>query len=169
MRRMLHRASWTAGGAVTSSAELNHMSSCATPGATAAERVRVDEHSLVCCAFSIYQRDKSGQGEARGDGDGDVDDALARPGENLIFAAKDLRNAAELGKMCPDGHVGQVGGDAGEAHSGADVTGRPAVDQGAVAGHPEDAGVEAGQVVLVLLPSEENQANDMAPPSACVT
>ncbi len=65
MRRMLHRTSWTAGGAVTSSAELDHMSNCATPGAMAAEGVRVDEHSLVCCAFSVYQGDKSGQGEAR--------------------------------------------------------------------------------------------------------
>ncbi len=71
--------------------------------------------------------------------------------------------------MCPDGRVRQVGRDAGEPDSGAGVTGRPAVDQGAVAGHPEDAGIEAGQEALVLLPSEENQANDMAPPSACVT
>ena len=145
MRRMLHRASWTAGDTVTSSAELDHISSCATPGATAAEGVSVNEHSLVRCGFSVYQGDKSGQGEARGDGDGDVDDALARPGENLIFAAKDLPNAAELGKMCPDGRVGQVGGDAGEPDSGAGVTGRPAVDQGAVAGLPEESDVEAGQ------------------------
>jgi hypothetical protein len=145
MRRMLHRASWTAGGAVTSSAELNDMSSCTTPGTTAEEGVRVDEHSLVRCAFSVYQGDKSGQGEARGDSNGDLDDALARPGKNLIFAAKDLPNAAELGNMCPDGRVGQVGGDAGEPDSGAGVTERPAVDQGAVAGLPEESDVEAGQ------------------------
>jgi hypothetical protein len=71
--------------------------------------------------------------------------------------------------MCPDGRVGQVGGDTCEADGGAGITGRPALDQGAIAGRPGDAGVEASQVALVLLCSEENQANDMAPPSACVT
>jgi hypothetical protein len=64
----------------------------------------------------------------------------------------------KLCKKCPDGRVWQVGGDAGEADGGDGVTGRPAVDQGTVAGHPGDAGDEEGHVVLVLLHSEENQA-----------
>jgi hypothetical protein len=45
--------------------------------------------------------------EPRGDGDGDVGDTVGRPGEDLVFASENTRNAAELAKMFPDGGIWQ--------------------------------------------------------------
>jgi hypothetical protein len=73
------------------------------------------------------------------------------PLQALVKTLSLLRNTPVFG-------FGQVGGDAGEANGGDGFAGRPAKDQGAVAGRPGDAGGEAGQVVLVLVFSEENQA-----------
>ncbi len=87
-----------------------------------------------------------------------MDDAVARPGKDLVFAAEDTCDTTKLSKMGSDGGLGQVSGDACEANSGDGVAGSPAVDQGAVAGRPGDAGGEAGQVALILLLCEENQA-----------
>jgi hypothetical protein len=117
----------------------------------------VDQHSLVCAAICIDQRDKGGQREPGGDGDGDVGDAVGRPGEDLVFAAEDPRNAAKLAKMLPDGGIGQRGGDAGEADGGDGVARRPSIDEGAAASGPRDAGGEAVKVPLVLVGCEKGQ------------
>ncbi len=95
-------------------AELGNMTRCSAPGAAAAGGVRVDQHSLVCAAICIDQRDKGGQREPGGDGEGDVGDAVGRPGEHLVLAPEDTRNAAKLAEVLSDGGVGQRGGDAGE-------------------------------------------------------
>ncbi len=97
------------------------------------------------------------QREPRGDGDGDVGDAVGRPGENLVLAPEDTRNAAKLAEVLPDGGVGQRGGDAGEADGGDGVARRPAVDEGAAASGPRDAGGEAVKVPLVLVGCEKCQ------------
>ena len=60
--------------------------------------------------------------------------------------------------MGSDGGLGKVGGDAREANGGDGVAGSPAIDQGAITGRPGDAGGEAGQLTLMLLCCEENQA-----------
>ncbi len=54
-----------------------------------------------------------------------------------------------------------VCGVASEADGGDDVAGCPAIDQGAVAGGPGEAGKEVPQVVLVLLSSEEGQVQEL--------
>ncbi len=87
-----------------------------------------------------------------------MDDAGARPGKDFVFAMEDTCDMIKLSKMGSDGGLWQVNGDAGEAYDGEGVSGRPAVDQGAVAGRPGDAGGEAVQVALILLLCEENQA-----------
>ena len=117
----------------------------------------MDQHSLVCAAICINQRNKGGQCEPRGDGDGDVGDTIGRPGENFVLAPENTRNAAELAKMLSDDGVRQRGGDAGEANGGDGVAGRPAVDEGAAASGPRDAGGEAVKVPLVLVGCEEGQ------------
>ncbi len=114
----------------------------------------MDQHSLVCAAICINQRDKGGQREPGGDSDGDVGDAVGRPGKNLVLAPEDTHNAAKLAEVLPDGGVGQRGGDAGEADG---VARRPAVDEGATASGPQDAGGEAVKVPLVLVSCEECQ------------
>ncbi len=119
-----------AGGAAASPAELGDMTRCSAPGAAAAGGIRVDQHSLVCAAICINQRDEGGQCEPRGDGDEDVGNTVGRPGEDLVFASENTRNAAELAKMFPDGGVRQRGGDASEANGGDGATWRPAVDEG---------------------------------------
>jgi hypothetical protein len=84
------------GGAAAGPAELGDMTRCCSePGAAAAGGVRVDQHSLVCAAICINQRDEGGQCETRGDGDGDVGDTVGRPGEDLVFASENTRNAAD--------------------------------------------------------------------------
>ncbi len=138
-------------------AELGNMAHCSAPGAAAAGGVHVDQHSLVCAAICIDQRDKGWQREAGGDGDGDVGDAVGRPGENFVLAPEDMRNAAKLAEVLPDGSVWQRGGDAGEADGGDGVARRPAVDEGAAASGPWDAGGEAVKVPLNLVGSEECQ------------
>jgi hypothetical protein len=55
--------------------------------------------------------------------------------------------------MCPDGRVGQVDGDAGEADGGDGLAGHPVVDQDAAAGRPGEA--------LELLRKKENQAQQL--------
>ncbi len=62
-----------------------------------------------------------------------MDNAIARPGENFVFAVKDTRDTPELSEMGSDSSFRQVCGDALEANGGDGATGRPAVDQGAVA------------------------------------
>ncbi|MFO0006643.1 MAG: hypothetical protein ACK559_36550, partial [bacterium] len=81
-----------AGGAAASPAELGNVTRCSAPGAAAAGGVRVDQHSLVCAAICIDQRDKGGQRDPGGDGEGDVGDAVGRPGEDLVLAPEDTRN-----------------------------------------------------------------------------
>ena len=105
-----------AGGAAASPAELGNVTRCSAPGAAAAGGVRVDQHSLVCAAICINQRNKGGQCEPRGDGDGDVGDTIGRPGENFVLAPENTRNAAELAKMLSDDGVRQRGGGAGETN-----------------------------------------------------
>ncbi|MFO0006749.1 MAG: hypothetical protein ACK559_37090, partial [bacterium] len=78
----------------------------------------MDQHSLVCAAICINERNKGGQCEPRGDGDGDVGDTVGRPGENFVLAPEDTCNAAKLAEMLSDGGVRQRGGDAGEADGG---------------------------------------------------
>ncbi len=56
----------------------------------------MDQHSLVCAAICINQRNKGGQCEPRGDGDGDVGDTVGRPGEDFVLDPENTRNAAEL-------------------------------------------------------------------------
>jgi hypothetical protein len=121
----------------------------------------VDQHSLVCAAICINQRNKGGQCEPRGDGNGDVGDTIGSPGENFVLAPENTRNAAELAKMLSDDGVRQRGGDAGEANGGDGVAGRPAVDEGAAASGPRDAGGEAVKISLVLIGCEENQAEEL--------
>ena len=87
-----------------------------------------------------------------------MDDAVARPGKDLVFAAKNTCDTTKLSKMGSDGGLGQVSGDARETNGGDGVAGSLAIDQGAVTGRPGDAGGEAGQVALMLLCCEENQA-----------
>ena len=150
-----------AGGAAASPAELGNVTRCSTPGAAAAGGVRVDQHSLVCTAICIDQRDKGGQREPGGDGDGDVGDAVGRPGEDLVLAAEDPRNAAKLAEVLPDGGVGQRGGDNSEADGGDGVARRPALDEGAAASEPRDAGGEAFKIPLVLIGCEESQSEKL--------
>jgi hypothetical protein len=99
-------------------AELGDMARCSAPGAAAVGGVRVDEHSLVCAAICIDQRDKGGQREPGGDDDGDVGNTVGRPGEYLVLASEGTRNAAELAEVFSDGGVWQRGGDGGEADGG---------------------------------------------------
>jgi hypothetical protein len=65
----------------------------------------VDQHSLVCAAICIDQRDKGGQRETGGNGDGDVGNAVGRPGENLVLAPENTGNAAKLAEVLPDGYL----------------------------------------------------------------
>ncbi len=146
-----------AGGAAASPAELGNMARCSAPGAAAGGGVRVDQHSLVCAAICINQRNEGGQCEPRGDGDGDVGDTIGRPGEDFVLAPENTRNVAELAKMLSDGGVRQRGGGGGEANGGDGVARRPAVDEGAAASGPRDAGGEAVKIPLVLVGSEECQ------------
>ena len=106
--------------------------------------MRVDQHSLVCAVICIGLRDEGGQCEPRGDGDGDVGDTIGRPGEDLVFASENACNAAELAKVL-------------KADVGDGVARRPAVDEGAAASGPRDAGGEAVEVPPVLVSCEENQ------------
>ncbi len=55
----------------------------------------------------------------------------------------------------------QRGGDAGEADSGDGVARRPAVDKGAAASGPRDAGGEAVKIPLVLTGCEESQSEKL--------
>jgi hypothetical protein len=121
----------------------------------------VDQHSLVCAAICIDQRDKGGQREPRGDGDGDVGDTVGSPCEDFVFASENTCNAAELAKMLSDGGVRQRGRDAGEADGGEGVARRPAVDEGAAASGPRDAGGEAVKIPLVLIGCEESQSEKL--------
>ncbi len=67
-------------------------------------------------------------------------------------------NTTKLSKMGSDDGLREVNGDACEANGGDGVAGRPDEDQAAIAGRPGDTGGEAGQVALILLLCEENQA-----------
>ncbi len=96
--------------------------------------------SILLSVVPSSSTNEGGQGEARGDGDGDLDDAVARPGKDFVFAAEDTCDTTKLSKMGSDGGLQQVDGDACEANGGDGVAGSPAVDQGAVAGRPGDAG-----------------------------
>jgi hypothetical protein len=158
MRMTLQRA---ASAPAASPAELGNVTRCSAPGAAAAGGVRVDQHSLVCAAICINQRNKGGQCEPRGDGDGDVGDTVGRPGENFVLASENTRNAAELAKMLSDDGVRQRGGDAGETNGGDGVAGRPAVDEGAAASGPRDAGGEAVKIPLVLICCEESKSKEL--------
>ena len=150
-----------AGGAAAGPAELGNMACCSAPGTAAAGGVRVDQHSLFCAAICIDQRDKGGQREPRGDGDGDVGDTVGSPCEDFVFASENTCNAAELAKMLSDGGVWQRGGDAGEADGGDGVARRPAVDEGATASGPRDAGGEAVKIPLVLICCEESKSKEL--------
>jgi hypothetical protein len=99
------------------------MASCSTPGATAAESISVDQHPLVRCAVIASSTKETKAGRAtRGDDDGDVDDAVARPGEDFVFATTDTCDTSKLREVGSDSGR-QVGGDAGEADSGDGVAG----------------------------------------------
>ncbi len=121
----------------------------------------MDQHSLVCAAICINQRNKGRQCEPRGDSDGDVGDTVGRLGENFVLASENTRNAAELAKMLSDDGVRQRGGDAGETNGGDGVAGRPAVDEGAAARRPRDAGGEAVKIPIVLICCEESKSKEL--------
>jgi hypothetical protein len=63
--------------------------------------------------------------------------------------------------MLSDGGVRQRGGDAGEADGGDGVARRPAVDEGAAASGPRDAGGEAVEIPLMLVGCEEGQSEKL--------
>ncbi len=84
-------------------------------------------------------------------------DTVGRPGEYFVLASEDTCNAAKLAEVLSDGGVWQRGGDACEADGGDGVARRPAVDEGAAASGPRDAGGEAVKIPLVLVGCEESQ------------
>ncbi len=96
-----------------------------------------------------------------GDGDGDVGDAVGRTGENLVLAAEDTRDTAELAEVLSDDGVRQRGGDAGEADGGDGVARRPAIDEGGAASGPRDAGGEAVKILLLPISCEESLSKEL--------
>jgi len=146
---------------VASFAILGDMPGSATARAAATESVRVDKHSLVHTSVRVHQGDEGGQREARGDGDGQVCNAICSMGEHLVLAPKDPRNPAKLAEVAADRVVREDGGDASEADGGDGVAWCPAVDEGAPARGPGDAGDEAGEMPTVLLSSEESHEEQL--------
>jgi len=121
----------------------------------------VDQHPLVHTAVWVHQEDEGMQRVARGDGDGKVGYPIGSVGENLIFAAKEACYMAKLAKVAANGVVRKDGGDTGEMDGGNGVTGGPAVDEGAPAGRPRDAGNEAGKMTAALLGCEEGDEQQL--------
>jgi hypothetical protein len=86
-----------------------------------------------------------------------VGDTVGHPGEYFVLASEDTCNAAKLAEVLSDGSVWQRGGDVGEADGCDGVARRPALDEGAAASGPRDAGGKVVKIPLVLVGCEESQ------------